>query len=44
MYSMIEMMREDQGRKPYFDIDIEDVSFDYFPMLEEIKKVLILLR
>ena len=33
-----EMMREDQGRKPYFDIDIEDVSFDYIPMLEEIKK------
>ena len=36
-----EMMRENQGRKPYFDIDIDDPAFDYMPMLEEIKKILV---
>ena len=35
-----EMMMEEGGRKPYFDIDIEDISFDYIPMIEEIKKIL----
>jgi hypothetical protein len=36
-----EMMRETDGRKPYFDIDIDDISFDYIPMIEELKNILI---
>ena len=36
-----EMMREEDGRKPYFDIDIDDVTFNYHSMIEEIKNVLI---
>ena len=36
-----EMMREQDGRKPYFDIDIDDISFDSDSMLEEIKNTII---
>lgn len=36
-----EMMQEEKGRKPYFDIDIEDVSFDYVSLVEDLKKIII---
>ena len=36
-----EMMREEDGRKPYFDIDIDDITFNYHSMIEEIKNVII---
>jgi hypothetical protein len=35
-----EMMREEDGRKPYFDIDIDDVTFDYTSMIEQIKNTI----
>jgi len=36
-----EMMREEDGRKPYFDIDIDDLSFDFTSMIEQIKNTII---
>lgn len=36
-----EMMREQDGRKPYFDIDIDDVFFDSDSMIQEIKNTII---
>tara|TARA_R110001592_G_scaffold18816_12_gene77787 strand:+ start:62424 stop:63632 length:1209 start_codon:yes stop_codon:yes gene_type:complete len=36
-----EMMREKDGRKPYFDIDIDDLSFDFKSMIEQIKNRII---
>ncbi len=36
-----EMMREKDGRKPYFDIDIDDLSFDFKSMIEQIKNTII---
>ena len=36
-----EMMREEDGRKPYFDIDIDDLSFDVGSMIEQIKGTII---
>ena len=36
-----EMMREEDGRKPYFDIDIDDLSFDFNSMIEQIKNTII---
>ena len=35
-----EMMRETDGRKPYFDIDLEDMEIDYKKMLKEIKEII----
>ena len=35
-----EMMRETDGRKPYFDIDLEDMEVDYKKMLKEIKEII----
>lgn len=36
-----EMMREKDGRKPYFDIDIDDISFDFNSMIDQIKNTII---
>lgn len=35
-----EMMREGDGRKPYFDIDLDDMSIDYVKMLKEIREII----
>ena len=35
-----EMMRQEDGRKPYFDIDLDDMELDYKDMIKEIKKVI----
>tara|TARA_Y100000593_G_C4282012_1_gene323298 strand:- start:631 stop:1653 length:1023 start_codon:yes stop_codon:yes gene_type:complete len=34
-------MREEDGRKPYFDIDIDDLSFDCKSMIDQIKNTII---
>ena len=36
-----EMMRQEGGRKPYFDIDLDDMELDYKSMMKEIKKIIL---
>lgn len=35
-----EMMRQEDGRKPYFDIDLDDMQLDYKSMIKEIQKII----